>query len=95
MSVHPFPREMQASDPLADPAAMARRTLIVLDRHGEEIGRLPDACSGNCSQGRMCDCVADLDEPEPAVSFEHQAVLASLLWAFALVCLIALCRVLA
>jgi hypothetical protein len=94
MTVHQFPRDVYASDPLADPNAMARRTLIVMDRHGEEIGRLPDACSGNCMKRRMCDCVADIDEPEPTVSYEHQAVLASLLLVFALVCAIALVSVL-
>jgi hypothetical protein len=85
MAVIPIRREVSTADPLADSDAIARQVL------------LPKTCTGSCNemQGRgLCDCVADLDEPEPSVSFEHQAVLASLLWAFALVCAIALVSVL-
>jgi len=31
----------------------------------EQVRRENGQCSGNCNQGRMCDCVADIDERDP------------------------------
>jgi hypothetical protein len=37
-------------------------------------------CNGNCNQGRMCDCVPDLPEPEvePMSAADHRLLLAIL-----------------
>lgn len=47
--------EPRAGKLLADPDAMARRALC-------------SACTGNCSQGRMCDCVPDVEPERPPMT---------------------------
>lgn len=46
-------------------------------------------CTGNCRQGRGCDCVPDIEEPEcdreRALWLEPVAVILGVLWVLAVV----------
>lgn len=56
-----------------------KRIFHVVGRDGEEVGRIfsaPKTCTGNCNQGRACDCVADVETEWTPAQLQYLRVIA-------------------